>query len=292
MALAHPAAGARRVGAADRLPDGAAARLPTSSWSPTASWTPRTSAAERRRRGRAGDGLQLVDDGLNGFTRAPIPGADAALPHVLTPEQVLLEGKRPPGRPRRRLRRRGLLRGGRRWPSCSRARAARSSSSPATRRSRRSAAETLEDAAHPQRLHEAGSRSARGTSLTGIGRAGAGARGRVRRAARAVLPPASCSSPSASPTTRSSTSSTARRERCVRIGDCVAPRLLAEAIFDGHRLAREIDCADPEVALPYLRERPLDDTVEHPPPGPLLELPRPPVPRRRDLELLGTPTRR
>ena len=66
----------------------------------------------------------------------------------------------------------------------------------------------------------------------------------------------------------------------------MAPRLLAEAIFDGHRLAREIDSPDPEIALPYLRERPLDDPVEHPPPGPLLELPRPPVPRSRDLEML------
>jgi len=27
------------------------------------------------------------------------------------------------------------------------------------------------------------------------------------------------------------------------IGDCVAPRLLADCVFDGHRLAREIDSA-------------------------------------------------
>ena len=94
--------------------------------------------------------------------------------------------------------------------------------------------------------------------------------------------------PARLPTTRCSTSSTAAREGLYRIGDCVAPRLLAEAIFDGHRLAREIDCADPEIALPYLRERPLDDRVEHPPPGRLLELPLPPVPRSRDLELLDT----
>jgi dimethylamine/trimethylamine dehydrogenase len=40
-----------------------------------------------------------------------------------------------------------------------------------------------------------------------------------------------------------------------RIGDAVAPRLLSEAIFDGHRLAREIDSPDPEVPLPYRRER-------------------------------------
>jgi dimethylamine/trimethylamine dehydrogenase len=46
-------------------------------------------------------------------------------------------------------------------------------------------------------------------------------------------------------------------EAVYRVGDCVAPRLIADAIFDGHRLAREIDGPDPAVALPYLRERPL-----------------------------------
>lgn len=40
-----------------------------------------------------------------------------------------------------------------------------------------------------------------------------------------------------------------------RIGDCVAPRIPADAIFDGHRLGREIDSEDPSVPLPYLRER-------------------------------------
>ena len=30
--------------------------------------------------------------------------------------------------------------------------------------------------------------------------------------------------------------------------------LLADCVFDGHRLAREIDTADPSVPLPYLRE--------------------------------------
>jgi dimethylamine/trimethylamine dehydrogenase len=41
-----------------------------------------------------------------------------------------------------------------------------------------------------------------------------------------------------------------------RIGDCMAPRLIAESIFDGHRLAREIDSADPDTPLPFLRELP------------------------------------
>jgi dimethylamine/trimethylamine dehydrogenase len=39
------------------------------------------------------------------------------------------------------------------------------------------------------------------------------------------------------------------------IGDCVAPRLTADCVFDGHRLAREIDSADPRRPLPYARER-------------------------------------
>jgi dimethylamine/trimethylamine dehydrogenase len=43
--------------------------------------------------------------------------------------------------------------------------------------------------------------------------------------------------------------------RVFRIGDCVAPGLVADAVFDGHRLAREIDSPDPEVPLPFIRER-------------------------------------
>jgi dimethylamine/trimethylamine dehydrogenase len=40
-----------------------------------------------------------------------------------------------------------------------------------------------------------------------------------------------------------------------RIGDCTVPRLIADAVFDGHRLAREIDEANPAVPLPFIRER-------------------------------------
>jgi dimethylamine/trimethylamine dehydrogenase len=40
-----------------------------------------------------------------------------------------------------------------------------------------------------------------------------------------------------------------------RIGDCLAPRLqVADAIFDGHRLGREIDSDDPKVPSPHIRE--------------------------------------
>ena len=40
-----------------------------------------------------------------------------------------------------------------------------------------------------------------------------------------------------------------------RIGDCVVPRIAAEVVFDGHRLAREIDAEDPATPLAFIRER-------------------------------------
>jgi dimethylamine/trimethylamine dehydrogenase len=44
-------------------------------------------------------------------------------------------------------------------------------------------------------------------------------------------------------------------EAVYRVGDCVAPRIPADAIFDAHRLAREIDSDEPERPLPFQRER-------------------------------------
>lgn len=38
-------------------------------------------------------------------------------------------------------------------------------------------------------------------------------------------------------------------------GDCFAPRLLADAIFDGHRIAREFESKNPQYAQPWVRER-------------------------------------
>ena len=40
-----------------------------------------------------------------------------------------------------------------------------------------------------------------------------------------------------------------------RVGDCHAPRLIANAIFDGHRIAREFESDDPQQPLPWIRER-------------------------------------
>jgi len=46
------------------------------------------------------------------------------------------------------------------------------------------------------------------------------------------------------------------------IGDAHTPGMIAQSIFAGHRLAREIDSADPSVPLPFIRERRLYDSTE------------------------------
>jgi dimethylamine/trimethylamine dehydrogenase len=44
-------------------------------------------------------------------------------------------------------------------------------------------------------------------------------------------------------------------EAMYMIGDAAAPRMIPDSIFDGHRLAREIDSPNPAMPLPFIRER-------------------------------------
>ena len=44
-------------------------------------------------------------------------------------------------------------------------------------------------------------------------------------------------------------------EGIYQAGDCYAPRLTGDVIFEGHRIAREFESANPQRPLPYLRER-------------------------------------
>jgi dimethylamine/trimethylamine dehydrogenase len=46
------------------------------------------------------------------------------------------------------------------------------------------------------------------------------------------------------------------------IGDAWAPGMIAQSVFSGHRLAREIDSPDPSVPLPFIRERRVVDGDE------------------------------
>jgi hypothetical protein len=73
-----------------------------------------------------------------------------------------------------------------------------------------------------------------------------------------------------------------------RIGDCVAPRLLADAVFDGHRLARELESGDPLVALPYLRERPVGERLPTAMTGEPAAVAAAPLPRRQVERWSGT----
>ncbi len=41
------------------------------------------------------------------------------------------------------------------------------------------------------------------------------------------------------------------------IGDAQSPRWISEAVFDGHRLARELDGPDPTFPAPLLRDQPV-----------------------------------
>ena len=119
--------------------------------------------------------------------------------------------------------------------------------------------ETLEGPLLRQHLHDLGIGMRAECAVLGRrARAACAARRRSATPLRSSATPSS-SSPSACRTSGSSSSSARPALAGLhRIGDCVAPRLLADAIWDGHRLAREIDSPDPAMPLPHLRERPAE----------------------------------
>jgi dimethylamine/trimethylamine dehydrogenase len=208
-------------------------------------------------------GARWAGDGLNFLTHEPIPGADSSLPHVFTPEQVMVEGKRPPGE-------RVVVYDGEGYfvaagvaeklaadgftvelvtaldkvaPICD---------------------ETLEGPMLRQHLHDVGVVQRTGVAVTGV------EPGRLTatdefgeplelEADAVVLVTQRLSNEELYLELRSDEEALAAEgiEALYQIGDCVAPRLIADAIFDGHRLAREIDAENPAVPLPYLRERPV-----------------------------------
>jgi dimethylamine/trimethylamine dehydrogenase len=206
-------------------------------------------------------GARWAGDGVNFLTHEPIPGADASLPHVLTPEQVMLEGKKPPGKRVVVFDADGyfvapglaekLVQDGFEVELVT----CHDLVSPLSD-------ETLEGALLREHLHSVGVRMRTGTLVTGI------EPGRLRAkdhlgeplelaADAVVLVTQRLSDESLYVELRGDEGALVSEgiEAVYRIGDCVAPRLIAEAIFDGHRLGREIDCDDPAVPLPYKRER-------------------------------------
>jgi dimethylamine/trimethylamine dehydrogenase len=206
-------------------------------------------------------GARWADDGLNGVTHEPIPGADSSLPHVLTPEQIMVEGKRPPGN-------RVVV-----WDAEGYFTAAGLAEKLASEGHSVELAtvleqvapytdETLEGSLLRQHLHDVGIAQRRGFLLGGI------EAGRLKGADEYCQPLDLEADAVVLVTQRLSSEQLYLElvaepgalagngiEAVYRVGDCVAPRIVADAIFDGHRLAREIDSENPAVPLPYRRER-------------------------------------
>jgi dimethylamine/trimethylamine dehydrogenase len=206
-------------------------------------------------------GARWAGDGINFLTHEPIPGADPSVPQVLTPEQVMLEGKTPPGQRVVVFDADGYFVA----PGLAEKLVADGYEvelvtchdliSPMSD-------ETLEGPLLRQHLHDTGIRMRTGTLLTGIQPGRLTARDHVGEPleleADAVVLVTQRLSNEILFLELSGAEDRLRAEgieAAYRIGDCVAPRLIADAIFEGHRLAREIDADEPSVPLPFKRER-------------------------------------
>ncbi len=208
-------------------------------------------------------GSHWATDGLNPTTRGPIPGADASLPWVLVPEQIMLEGKEAPGDRVLVYDTEGyfmgvslaekLMREGKRVTFMTPFALA----SPYT-------FQTGEGYRQNRLFLEEGVEIRVSNVVTGL------APGTVT-AVHGFAPdrPFELEADSVVLVTQRLSDDELYRELkadraaleaegirgLYRIGDCVMPRMaLADAIFDAHRLAREIDSDDPATPKPYIRE--------------------------------------
>ena len=199
-------------------------------------------------------------DGVQPGHPEPMPGADASLPHVLTPEQVCA-GKRPPGRQVVVYDTDGYYVA----PGIAELLAADGYEvrvvttfavlSPVSD-------ETLEGEMLRAHVHRAGVRVSHATTITEIVPGQVRGHDRYGDAWSADCDAVVLVTQQASEDglylelAGDPPALEAAGIRAVhRVGDAVAPRLLSEVVFDGHRLAREIDSPDPATPLPFLRER-------------------------------------
>jgi dimethylamine/trimethylamine dehydrogenase len=208
-------------------------------------------------------GAEWSRDGLSGITRTTIPGADADSVRVLTPEQIMVGGLRPPGERVCVIDYEGYFTGAG-IAEVLRAEGRHVELLTCFDLVAHYCDQTLEGVRLRRRLHDLGIVAHRAATATGIDPDGVDAAGEFgapfRIAADGVVLVTQRVSQDAlhrGLLSRRDALAAAGVERVHAIGDCVAPRLIADAIFDGHRLGREIDSPDPSRPLPYLRERPL-----------------------------------
>jgi len=206
-------------------------------------------------------GSHWSGEGLQAGTHEPIAGADPSLPHVLTPEQVAEEGKRPPGSRVIVYDAEGYFTG----PGIAELLARDGLEvdlvttfdvvSPISDL-------TVEGPLLRQALHDAGVRMHGGMTIAsvepgrvvgedGFGEAWSLEADGVVMVTQQVSDDALYHELTADVPALEA----AGIARVIRIGDCVAPRMISEAVFEGHRLAREIDLPDPMAVRLFDRER-------------------------------------
>ena len=210
-------------------------------------------------------GSHWSGEGVQAGTHEPIDGADPSLPHVMTPEQVAVDGKRPPGSRIAVYDAEGYFVG----PGIAELLANEGFEvhllttfdvvSPVSDL-------TLEGPMLRQHLHELGVTTHRGVTIDGLASSSIAGEDEfgdpftldidgVVLVTQQVSDEGLYLELAGDPAALDASGI----EAVYRIGDCVAPRMISEAIFDGHRLAREIDGPDPAHALPYDRERRIPD---------------------------------
>ena len=208
-------------------------------------------------------GSHWVGDGFNGTTHEVIAGADAALPWQLTPEQIMVEGKAVPGERVLVYDTDGYYMGASLAEKLAREGKQVTYVTPFSDVASYMLY-TLEQRRQVRLLHRLGVTTVTGHVIAGLkpGRA-TGFR------ALAEWQPVTWEADAVVLVTMRRSDDALFRELeadpdalaaagirgLYRIGDCAVPRLIADAVFDGHRLAREIDQPDPAVPLPFIRER-------------------------------------
>jgi dimethylamine/trimethylamine dehydrogenase len=215
-------------------------------------------------------------DGLNGATHDTIPGADASLAHILTPEQIMVDGKQAPGERVVIVDNDGYFMG------VSLAEKLALEGKKVTLMTPMGHIApymhfTLEAPNMHRKLHKLGVEIVTYHMPTKIEAGGVTAahvydedgHERTWETDATVLVTQRRSNEALFRELKDAVGLDALAKEGVdalyRIGDCEAPRLIADAVFSGHRLAREIDTDNPAVPLPFKRERrvPDSDELEH-----------------------------
>ncbi len=200
-------------------------------------------------------GSRWRTDGLQPRTHEPIPGAEAGPTAVLTPEDVMVRGVRPEGRRVVVYDCEGYLAGSGVAEQLASEGYEATIVTPFDVVSPVSD-ETLEGGFLRAHLHEVGVRAVRGVTIESI--EPGSVKGRDELGAPVVLDAAAV----VLVTQRSSelalwddlhadplSLAEAGIRGCYLIGDALSPRMTSEAVFEGHRLAMEIDAGDPATPL-------------------------------------------